>query len=282
MVSTTEYRSDVFSMIMQEPKYALQVYNTLNGTSYDDPTLVTVRLNERGFSLSLRNDSTFYVNSDLNLYEHQSTVNPNIPLRQLRYFISEIKEIIKDKDIFSSKLIKLPTPRFAVFYNGTAKQPESYEYRLSTSFADSNASELELICKMYNINPGNNVTMITGCEALSGYQTFVEKTKECVSEGYEPKEAVKSAIDYCVSNGIMVDFFNHKRQEVEKMTLLDYTFERRLELTARDSRAEGFSEGEASGAQKQLIALVQKGLLSVFDAANEAGMTVENFEQLMK
>lgn len=124
--------------------------------------------------------------------------------------------------------------------------------------------------------------MITGCEALSGYQTFVEKTKECVSEGYEPKEAVKSAIDYCVSNGIMVDFFNHKRQEVEKMTLLDYTFERRLELTARDSRAEGFSEGEASGAQKQLIALVQKGLLSVFDAANEAGMTVENFEQLMK
>ena len=127
--------------------------------------------------------------------------------------------------------------------------------------------------------------MITECEALAGYQTFIEKTKAYVNEGYEPKEAVKSAINYCISKGILVDFFNRKRQEVEKVTLLDYTFERRLELTARESRAEGYadgkSEGLSEGAQNQLVVLVKKGLLSVSDAANEVCMTVEEFEKLM-
>lgn len=281
MVSSTEYRSDVFSMIMQEPKYALQVYNCLNGTSYDDPSIVEVKINERGFSLSIRNDATFYVNSDINFYEHQSTVNPNIPLRQLRYFVSEVEELIKDKDIFGTKLISLPTPRFAVFYNGASKQPEVVEYRLSSAFADNSSPQLELICKMYNINPGNNVKMMRECEALSGYQTFVEKTREFLNSELEPKEAVKSAIDYCIKNNIMTDFFKRKRPEVEKVTLLDYTFERRLELVARDSKSEGFSEGEAKGLQKQLINLVHKGLLSLEDASSEAGMTVDEFKALL-
>lgn len=147
--------------------------------------------------------------------------------------------------------------------------------------------------------------MMRECEALSGYQTFVEKTREFLNSELEPKEAVKSAIDYCIKNNIMTDFFKRKRPEVEKVTLLDYTFERRLELVARDSKSEGFSEGEAKGfsegeakgfsegeakgfsegeakgLQKQLINLVHKGLLSLEDASSEAGMTVDEFKALL-
>ena len=53
------------------------------------------------------------------IYEHQSTVNPNMPLRDLSYVADILQKRIRDKDLYGSKLIKLPSPRFVILYNGT-------------------------------------------------------------------------------------------------------------------------------------------------------------------
>ena len=77
-----EYKSDVFSMLMKDKPYALSVYNALNGTAYTNPDDLEMETLESGFSLSIRNDAAFVVDASLNIYEHQSSVCPNMPLRR--------------------------------------------------------------------------------------------------------------------------------------------------------------------------------------------------------
>ena len=47
-----------------------------------------------GISLSVRNDASFIVAARLSIYEHQSTVCPNMPVRSLIYF--SVKMCIRD------------------------------------------------------------------------------------------------------------------------------------------------------------------------------------------
>ena len=64
----------------------------------------------------------FVLDYRLYLYEHQSTYNPNMPLRDLFYVSNEYQKLIGDKkSLYASKVVKIPAPRFIVFYNGTAK-----------------------------------------------------------------------------------------------------------------------------------------------------------------
>ena len=79
MAGNREYKSDVFSMLMEEPWYALEVYNAVNQSDYRDPGLVDVCKLDRGISLSVRNDAAFILDMNLSVYEHESTVCPTCP-----------------------------------------------------------------------------------------------------------------------------------------------------------------------------------------------------------
>jgi hypothetical protein len=104
MGENREYKSDVFSMLMENPANALAVYNALNGTDYQNPEQVTIKKLEKGISLTVRNDAAFVINCNINIYEHQSTYNPNMPLRSLIYFTDIIRPAVKDRDVYSRKL----------------------------------------------------------------------------------------------------------------------------------------------------------------------------------
>ena len=90
MSGNREYKSDVFSMLMQDKERALQLYNAMNGSSYDNPEDVEIVIHDGGISLSVRNDASFIVDARLSIYEHQSTVCPNMPVRSLIYFQCDI------------------------------------------------------------------------------------------------------------------------------------------------------------------------------------------------
>ena len=115
MAGNREYKSDVFGMLMEESKYALEVYNALNQSDYRDPGLVEMCNLERGISLSVRNDAAFILDMNLNVYEHESTVCPNMPLRELIYVTNILEQWVKTLNIYGRRLVKIPTPRFAVF-----------------------------------------------------------------------------------------------------------------------------------------------------------------------
>ena len=73
-------------MLLEEPEYALETYNALNDTDYTDTGAVVIQKLGGKVLLSVRNDASFLIDACLNLYEHQSTFNPNMPLRFLLYF----------------------------------------------------------------------------------------------------------------------------------------------------------------------------------------------------
>lgn len=112
MTGNREYKSDVFSMLMEDRNNALQLYNAINGSDYVNPEAVEICNLDKGISLSVRNDAAFVLDMNLSVYEHQSTVCPNMPVRSLVYFSIMLKEMIRDRNIYGRTQVKIPTPRF--------------------------------------------------------------------------------------------------------------------------------------------------------------------------
>ena len=241
MAGNREFKSDVFGMLMEEPKYALEVYNALNHSDYRDPELIEVCNLERRISLSVRNDAAFILDMNLSVYEHESTVCPNMPLRELIYVTNILEQWVKKQNLYGRKLVKIPTPRFAVFYNGVEEQRSQYQLKLSDAYANPmEAPELELTCTVYNINVGKNQALLSKCPVLRQYMIFVDYVREYLGKYPEKdlRKAINKAIDRCIREGVLREFLIRRRGEVTKVTQLDYTFDRRIELEREDARAE--------------------------------------------
>jgi len=253
MAGNREYKSDVFSMLMEDPQNALDLYNAINHSNYEDPNLVEICVLDKGISLTVRNDASFVLDMNLSIYEHQSTICPNMPVRSLIYFANILERMLKDRNIYGRRLVKIPTPRFAVFYNGEEEQPEQYELRLSDAFEHPVESpDIELTCKVYNINYGKNQELLAACPFLKEYMIFVDYVRENHrANGYEDLEhSIEMAIDRCLKEDVLREFLTEHRMEVVKVMRLDYTFDRQLALEREDSRAEGLEEGREEGRRK--------------------------------
>ena len=259
MNENREYKSDVFSMLMENKSYALEVYNALNHSDYKNPEEVEIIRLERGISLSIRNDASFLIDMNMSFYEHQSTYNPNMPLRSAIYYVNTLEDWLRRKnlDLFSRKRIQLPTPHFVVFYNGTEKRPEYEEMRLSEAFCHkTDEPGIEVRCRVYNINPDNNRTLKERSAVLEGYTYFVEKVRTYQKRNVDLEEAVDRAIEDCIENHVLEDFFRDRKDEVKKMTHLDYTWEKREQMI----RKEEFEEGVAEGMERGIAQGMERGI----------------------
>lgn len=246
-MANKEYKSDVFSMLLQDKKRAMEIYNAINGTDYDDPELVEMTtLDDKSFSLTVRNDASFILDANLSLYEHQSTYCPNMPLRDLLYFASIIQKRIKaqKRDIYGGRILKIPVPHFVVFYNGKEDAPDQYDLRLSDAFEkETKNPEIELVCHVYNINNGKNVPLLSKCQTLREYMYFVDMVRKNNEISGNLEDAIEKAINQCMEENVLRDFLAQHREEVMHVMTLDYTFERRLEM----QRAEAIEDGERIG-----------------------------------
>ena len=304
-----EYKSDVISMMLQIPEYALDVYNAMNDSVYTDPDMIQIMRLENGISLSVRNDASFFISNYLNLYEHQSTYSPNAPLRFLIYLTNLLKKTIRKRDLYGRKRVQIATPHFAVFYNGTEKRPEKEVLKLSDAFINrTDTPEIELTVTVYNINPDNNTQLLEKSEVLRGYMIFVNRVRENLEHqkkiaqnateydeaAYEEEleVAINEAIDYCVKHHIMEEFFRENRNEVTKSMVLDYTWERREELIRaeeyedgkREGYAAGISQGRAEGEKDTHRFLINKWLQkgkTIAEIAEDLGKSEEYVESLM-
>lgn len=275
MSENREVKSDVFSMLMEDKRYALQLYNALKGSDYRNPDIVEMQKLEKGISLSVRNDAAFIVDMNLEIYEHQSTYNPNMPLRSLIYVAEIIKKSIRNTDLFKRRVIMLPTPHFVVFYNGREERPATETLRLSDAFEDRTVEPmLELICTVYNINPGKNDELLDKCGILMQYTQFIEKVREY--ENSELEEPIKSAIEWCVENDILTEFLLTRGQEVTKAMTIDMTWERREQLIRRDEREEGRKEGKEEGRKEGR----KEGSSVLIKNMSANGLSVEKIAQL--
>ena len=132
-----EYKDRVFRMLLKDPRVALEVYNAMNGTSYDNPDELIITTLENAVYLGMKNDVSFILGTQLVLYEHQSTPNPNMPLRNLAYVACVYMAYVFGDNLYGRKLIKIPEPRFVVFYNGRDKMPEQSVFSVSAGITTS-------------------------------------------------------------------------------------------------------------------------------------------------
>ena len=238
-------------MLFKDKENLLSLYNALNGTDYTDVDGLEITTLENAVYMNYKNDVSFVFEHELMLYEHQSTVNPNMPLRDLFYVTDILKKKTYDQDPYSSKLIQIPTPRFVVFYNGMTYQPERQTLRLSDAYEKRQENpELELTVTMYNINYGFNKKIMNACRTLKEYAMYVERVRTYAKQ-MPLKEAVEKAVDYCIEAGILADFLRENRAEVMAMNIYEYDEELHMkserEIWYNTGKEEGFAEGREQG-----------------------------------
>ncbi len=256
------HKDNVFCLIYRERKNLLSLYNAMNGTSYgkeDELEIVTL---EGAICMKMKNDATFIIGSELNLYEQQSTVNPNMPLRNLYYVAEELKKIAPVSSLYHTTRASIPAPRFVVFYNGTREQPERQVYSLSDLFSrKESVPELELKVTVLNINEGYNKELLSGCESLDGYMRFVKKVRVKRGIGIKTEEAVRTAVEECISENILAGFFADHREEIIEMGIFEFDQELHDKALLEDGIMVGKEEGRKEGIDLsvRIIREIQKG-----------------------
>ena len=137
-------------------------------------------------------------------------------------------------------MIKIPVPHFVTFYNGLEKWiEEEEEIKLSDMYEiPVDNPQLELKVRVININ--RDADILSKCETLRGYMTFVNKTRcKTQVERKDVKQAVLEAIDECMEENILVDFFEKHREEVVEVSIYDYDEEKVRKTLANEAREEG-------------------------------------------
>lgn len=161
-----DYKSRMFTMIFKDKKELLKLYNAVGQRDYKDPELLTINTLENAIYMSMQNDLSFIIDSRLSLYEHQSTYNPNLPLRFLLYLSELYEKMITGKNVYGTKIIQIPAPKFIVFYNGKEERPEKEVIKLSDAYmVQDEKVSLELMVDVLNINAGVSGTKPSGGES---------------------------------------------------------------------------------------------------------------------
>ena len=230
------YKDKVFRMLFSEKEHLLELYNALNGTKYGDPDELEIMTWDDVLYMRMKNDVSMLIDGRLNLYEHQSSWNPNMPLRGLIYFAELYKDLTREKNIYGPKLLPLPTPIYIVFYNGERKMGDFEEMKLSDAFVHGNEqSGMELKVKVINIKYGMNRELMEKCRTLADYAFFVGQVKTYLKQ-MELKAAIYKAIDDCVKEDRLAEFLKSRRDEVMCSLLTEYDEEKTLAMMREEMK----------------------------------------------
>ena len=280
------YKDTVFRMLFSDRKNLLSLYNAIRGAHYDNPEMLEIVTLENAIYMGMKNDLAFIIDTDLFLYEHQSTYNPNMPLRDLFYISSEYQKLVDKKSLYSSILQKIPAPQFIVFYNGTEKRKDSWVNHLSEAFENLPGNpKLELEVLTININEGHNEELMEHCQTLKEYARYVNCVRKYARE-LELNEAVKLAVDECIRNNILSEFLRANKSEVIAMSIFEYDKEEEERKLRKAEYEAGVAAGMKDGIKAGVADGISKGkILAKKDAVSSLitlGLTVEQISSALK
>ena len=276
------YKDNIFRMLYNDKENLLSLYNAVNGRNYtnaEDLQIVTLK---NAIYMGMKNDLAFIMDMNLYLYEHQSTYNPNIPLRNLFYIADEYQRLVVQKSLYSTVIQKIPTPRFIVFYNGTKKVDDYNEFRLSSAYENpTDNPDLELRVTMLNVNDGHNLELMEHCRTLKEYAKYVARVRKYVTQNIPLEEAVTRAVDECIEEGILAEFLMKNKAEVIKVSIYEYDKEfeeKKLRKAEYEAGVEaGIELGERSLLENQIRKKLKKGkpIEQIADELEEAVTTIQ-------
>ena len=262
----TKYKDRLFRLIFNDKKKLLELYNAVNESNYTNPDELEITTIEDAVYMGMRNDLSFIIGDEMNLYEHQSTFSPNLPLRGVFYFSSVYKayiEPVKHK-LYSDSKLKIPFPQYIIFYNGIEKKPERQELKLSTLFIGNGkgkAPALECTALVLNVNYGQNKELMERCRTLKEYAQFIAIIRRNLAEGMKHQEAVEQAVDECIRNDILAEILRKNRSEIVNSILTEWDENEYREFLKEESWKEGHEsgklEGKIEGIREGIIRMIQ-------------------------
>ena len=270
------YKDTVFRMLFSDKKNLLSLYNAVNSRDYTNPDDLEIVTLENAIYMGMKNDLAFIIDTNLYLYEHQSTYNPNMPLRDLFYISNEYQKLLDKKSLYSSSLQKIPAPNFIELYNGTDTLSDFSEHRLSSAFENlSGEPKLELIVTVLNINEGHNALLMEHCQTLKEYSQYVAKVRNYAA-GMPLDQAVEYAVDECIKENILADFLRKNRAEVISMSIFEYDKEEEEKKLRKAEYEAGIQKGVLNTARH----LLELNLLSLDNISRANGVPIDDLKKL--
>ena len=274
-----EFKSRLFGFLFgssEHKDWTLALYNAIHGSSYTNPDDITINTIEDAIYMGMKNDLSILASEAVNiyrsmeLYEQQSSYNPNMPVRELMY-----AGRLYDKFIYMSKLnrygrklMPLPIPKLVCFYNGEDPQEEEVTLKLSDAFKEEirrnvrrrdtsltneqveaeverlfaeAEPDIEARVRMININYGHNKKMMGACKPLEEYAWLVAKIREAnrpTPRGERPgiEAAIDKAIDGMPDDFVIKEYLLANRAEVKNMCLTEYNEAEAMEMFKEEGR----------------------------------------------
>ena len=262
------YKSTVFTMLYADKGNLLELYNAMTGKHYTDPGLLEINTLENAIYMTIKNDVSFLIDGRLSLYEHQSTKNPNLPLRFLLYISHLYSRMTKDVNLYGTAMVQIPAPEFVVFYNEREWMPEQDVLNLSDMFTvNDRPVKLELKATVLNISGDNNRALKTACRTLREYAVYTDKIRQYTEE-MPLEEAVDRAIRECIREDVLREFLENHRAEAKEMSIFEYDQEKHM----RQEREAAWEAGKTAG--------IEEGRRSGLEEGRQAGMK-EGEEQIL-
>ena len=261
-----QYQDRLFKAIFgreEHKDWLLSLYNALNGSSYTDPSAIEINTIEGIIYVTMKNDISFLIDSQINLYEQQSSYNPNMPLRGLMYFAELYQKHLtkQDRDLFTTALVKIPTPNFVVFYNGSRDMPDVTKLRLSEAFEiPAENGDFEWTATMLNINAGRNKTLLQKCKPLYHYSCYVDRVKSNVRSGMTKENAVSEAVNFAIQNDFLDGYFKIQKAEVLNMSLTEFDQEAYDRHRFNEGKEAGIAEGKRKNALQNARNFIRMGI----------------------
>ena len=280
------YKASVFSHLFSDPDLLRDLYCALEGISLPTDIPVVINTLEDVLFMELINDISFVLGGKLVvLIEHQSTINPNLPLRLLLYIARVYEKMFKGEALYSRKLITIPRPEFFVLYNGTDAYPDDKTLKLSDAFEQlgdlgfADKTLLELEARIININEGRNTAIVQRCRKLGEYSAFIARVRDFERDLGSREEGIKAAIKHCLERGILKEFLEEHSSEVFNMLLTEWNTADAIAVNRREGEEIGLEKGR--NAEKMDIAknLKEAGMTPEFISQN-TGLSLEEIARI--
>ena len=299
MAVNREYKDRLFTFIFGNPdnkQWTLNLYNAINDSHYTNPEDIRLNTIEDAVYMSMKNDVSFLIADTLNLYEQQSSFNPNMPIRFFIYagmVYAKYVEENRNYHRYSTKQQKIPTPKCICFYNGKDAKNDKIVLSLSDAFDTEAVSDIEVKVTMLNINFGHNRELMEKCRPLEDYAKFVDCVRVNQKTAASLEEAIDEALNELEDESPVKAFLIANKAEVKNMCITEYDEERTLAELREECLEEGMKKGIKKGIQQgmtkgkkegkfdMLAELVSDGLLTLAQAAEKAQMSIPEFQRRM-
>ncbi len=273
---------DLFSEDIEAEENALSLFNALYGTHYEEGEISIRKIKiDDVLYMNFKNDVALNIEDKLLIFtEHQSTINENMPLRNLMYIGRAYEQLVPIRDRYKKNMVKIPNSEFYVFYNGKEPYPKEKVLKLSDAYKEKPESiTLDLIVKVININLKEQHEILANCPILKEYMQFISKVGELKTAGN--LESFKDAINYCINHNILADYLKRKGSEVLSMLKAEYDYNTDIAVQREEAEEKGMEKGKET--LKQTLKLAKKLLnegLADADVMKQLGCNLKELKEI--